>query len=157
VTLQAALAFYAAVLSTVLALAKLLPEKPIVVLEPVGGSDPPDVRLLVFNPSRRPLFIEGCTQRRRAGSHDDFGIVEERPLYQQEQIAREFLDRLRSDRYPRIYVPPEKTAALRVSKITDGADRVVVIWWHRNWWPLSFLKLPTCVRVTAELARMAKS
>jgi hypothetical protein len=54
-------------------------------------------------------------------------------------------------------VPPDKSVALRVSKITDGADRVVIIWWYRNWWPLYFLKLPTCVRVTAELARLAKS
>jgi hypothetical protein len=95
VTLQGSLAIYAAVLSTILALSKQLPKGPIVVFEPVEDSDPPDCRLRIFNPSRRALFIDGCSQIRRAGPHENFGVVEERPLHKQEQIARAFRERLR--------------------------------------------------------------
>jgi hypothetical protein len=155
--MQESLAIYAAVLSTILALSKLLPEGPVVFFEPVEGSDPPDARIRIFNPSQRALFIDGCRQIRRAGPHEHFGVVEDRPLHQQEQIARAFMERLRPDgpRQPKLYVAPGQVVTLRVNNIGDGADRVVIIWWHRNWWPLFFVRFPAFARITADLVRLA--
>ena len=45
-----------------------------------------------------------------------------------------------------VYVLPDEVATLRVSGITNGADRVIILWWHRNWWPLSSF---ICLRLRA--------
>ena len=81
-------------------------------------------------------------------------MLEEVPGSQREAIAREIITRSHGGRqfFPTIHVPPEGTATLRVSRIAENSGRVIVLFWHRNWWPLSFVKLWSFVRVTYDLA-----
>jgi hypothetical protein len=142
-------ALYGAVLSTVLAASKLLSDRPIVVIKPAEvSSTPPYVLLGIQNPSRRPLFIDGHRQIRLSGPRHDYGVIAVVPLNSQEDIGREFA---RAGRRPFLYVPPEGTATLRIGGIVDNSSRVIVIWWHHNWWPL--FRLPAFARVTSDLAK----
>jgi hypothetical protein len=58
---------------------------------------------------------------------------------------------MRGDRseHPRLYVPPEGSAFLSVSRITDGSARLIILSWHRNW--LLPFRLPAFVWVTSGL------
>ena len=148
-------ALWGAVLSTALALLKLVPEHSIVVIAPARASAvPPYVLVHLVNPSRQPLFIVGYRQIRLSGPHQDYGVIRNSPLSAHEDIARAFAARSRGARqfFPMIHVPPEGTATLRVSRIAENSGRVIVLFWHRNWWPLSFVKLWSCIRVTYDLA-----
>jgi hypothetical protein len=149
-TWQAAVAIYGAGLSTFLALSRL--DVPIVTLEPVRGSSDA-VEIQIFNPSGRALFVEVGRQIRRAGPDGDYKISHRRTL-DEEQAAREF-DLPQQDRqyHPKVYVPPSATARLLVSGITNDADRMIVLRWHRNWWPLWFIKMPSFARIAADRVR----
>jgi len=146
-------AIYGALLSTALALAKIIPEWPIVTLTasrewPDLGS--PSVTISVFNPARRALFIEGNKQFPRTKA--PFRITEQRELNRDEEIVQAFeeLEKPPSLR-PRLYVPAQGTAFLTVS-IADDDKRLVLLWWHRNW--LVPLCLPAFVRVSSAAASL---
>ena len=55
------LGIWGAGVSTILALAKIIPEWPIVSIAPAVNPEdtPPSVTLIVFNPARRPLSSKG--------------------------------------------------------------------------------------------------
>jgi hypothetical protein len=112
------------------------------------------VRLRVINPSKRAMFIDGCSQISLSSVRDRFSIIADQPLNQREEIAHAFEIRLRGKdkRYVKLYVPPESTGLLRVSRIHDGSARLLIIWWHRNWALLPYVKVPAFVRVTSRLA-----
>jgi hypothetical protein len=149
-TWQAAVAIYGAGLSSFLALSRL--DAPIATLEPVRGSSDA-VEIQIFNPSRRALFVRVGRQIRRAGPNADYKINHRRTL-DEEQAAREF-DLSQQDRqyHPEVYVPPSATVRLLVNGITNDADRVIVLRWHRNWWPLWFIEMPSFTRIAADQIR----
>jgi hypothetical protein len=145
-----AVAIYGAGLSTILALAKIIPEWPVVTLVPVDRPDDyfPAVSLSVFNPAKRSLFIEGNRQFPR--SAPAFHLRERRILNRREEVTRVYEERLEPPRLtPRLFVPAQGEAFLNVSGM-DEAKRLIVLWWHRNW--LIPLRLPVFVLVSASLA-----
>jgi hypothetical protein len=145
-----AVAIYGAVLSTILALAKIIPEWPVVTLVPADrpDDDSPGVSLSVFNPAKRSLFIEGNKQF--PGSAPAFHLRERRILNRREEITRAYVERLEPPRLtPRLFVPARGEAFLSVSGM-DEAKRLIVLWRHRNW--LVPLRLPVFVRVSSSLA-----
>jgi hypothetical protein len=147
-------AVWGAGLSTLLALQKLVPERPILALGPARGSArPPYVLLQLTNPSQQPLFIVGCRQIRLSGPRQDYGVILDAPLSLHEDIARVIDAKARGGpgAFPLIHVPPQGTVTLRISRITEHSGRVIVLLWHRNWWPLSF-KMWSMMRVTSALA-----
>ena len=115
------------------------------------SSTPPYVLLGIQNPSRRPLFIDGHRQIRLSGPRHDYGII---VSILSRSIHRRTLDgslRRAGPGVPSSTLPPEGTATLRIGGIVDNSSRVIVIWWHRNWWPL--FRLPAFARVTSDLAK----
>jgi hypothetical protein len=147
-------AVYGAVLSTVLALVKLIPEWPMVIVGPVeirGADQAATVSVRIIYPAKRPLFIQGSIQlppwKKR------FHIIAERPLDLRETIVRNYEERQGYHRPGRLrlHVPPAETMLLTVSGIGAGQTRWIVFWWHRNWL-LRWLLLPASVRVSPALA-----
>jgi hypothetical protein len=119
------LGIWGAGVSTILALAKIIPEWPIVSIAPAVNPEdtPPSVTLIVFNPARRPLFIEGNRQfiwqdwwLRRASRN--LRIFEQRPLEVQREVARAIDERKYgfTEELPRVFIPAGETAYLRVGE-----------------------------------------
>lgn len=139
-------AVWGAVLSTVLAFLRLLPEPPLLNLEPYDRSSPEWIRLRVINLSKRPLVIEGHRQIRFRGNRAPLGLVLDAALDPQ-QASEEFYARMgRRAQYPRFYVRPESGFPLLVSQVHKNTDRVLILCWHRNW--LIPVKLPAFIRVS---------
>ena len=145
-----AVAIYGVGLSTILALAKIIPEWPVVTLVLAGGPDDhsPGVSLSVFNPAKRSLFIEGNKQFPRPAPA--FHLRERRTLNRREEITRAFDEHLQPPRLtPRLFVPAQGEAFLNVSGM-DETKRLIVLWWHRN--SLIPLRLPVFVWVSSSVA-----
>lgn len=150
------LAIWGAALSTILALVKLIPEWPVLSVWPSStpGADlATTIEVRVFNPAKRPLFIEGSFQLPLRASK--FRIIDNRPLELREHITRAFEDQMGYTRkgQPRLYVAAEDWAILSVSGIEAGTSRTIVFWWHRNWL-LRWVRFPAIVRVSSDLAEM---
>jgi hypothetical protein len=154
-TVQLLLAIWGAGLSTILALAKIIPEWPVVSVAPAQRPDdtPSSVTLVVFNPARRPLFIEGNWQFPR--DLPMLRIFEQRALEGHREAARAIDERKHgfTMRLPRVFVPAQGTAYLTVSEVTEGTDRTIILRWHRNWL-CRWLRFPVPVRVSSDLAAM---
>jgi hypothetical protein len=144
-----AVAIYGACLSTILALAKIIPEWPVVTLVPPDSPDAPGVSLSVVNPAKRSLFIEGNWQFPQAAPA--FHLRERRTLNRREEITRAYEERMGPPQItPRLFVPAQGEAFLSVTGMDEEAERLIVLWWHRNW--LVPLRLPVFVRVSSSLA-----
>jgi hypothetical protein len=140
----------------VLFLGRALPDAPIITLEPAdNASTPAYVRLRVINPSKRAMFIDGCSQIPFSSARNRFSIIVDQPLNQRrEEIAHAFeiKSRGKNKRHLKLYVAADSTGLLRVGGICDGSAWLLIIWWHRNWALLPFVRVPAFVRVTSKLA-----
>jgi len=143
---------WGAVVSTVLALAKLIPAWPVVTVVPQErpGDHPLMVGLSVFNPSKRSLIIDGNRQFPRSAR--PYRFHERRGRNTRADLVLAFRQNLGPPHLePRLFVPAQGEAILDVSGIEEAPEgRLIVLWWHRNW--LIRRRLPAWVRVSAELA-----
>jgi hypothetical protein len=145
------LAFYGAVLSTLLAAAKIIPEWPVITLDrAIPDPDPGVIHVRIPNPTKRALFVEGNTQFRA----NPLRIAVEQPLNRRADIQTAYEEHLKARRViPRLCVPAEAVGLLRVSGIEEVKPaRLIVLWWHRSW--LLRWKLPAWVWVSDPLALM---
>jgi hypothetical protein len=162
---QTVAAVWGAGLSSLLALSKLVPKFPLVFLTAPERDEIETAMLSVRNLSTRTLFIAGNWQF----SCPTLDLIEEYPLDRNDEIARAFAEhdgqhqrrpalRIGNRTWvirgstPHLYVPPERTALVRVSGVKEGSERLIVLWCYRNW--LIPLWLPICVRIPSELTEL---
>lgn len=145
------LAVYGAALSTILALAKIIPEWPHITFARHEPEAEGVLLLRVTNPAKRALFIEGNTQFPQ--SAPPFGLADHQPLNRRADIVAAFEHHMDYPRVtPRLCVPAGGEGFIRVSKIEGDDERLIVFWWHRSW--LLKLKLPMWVRVSERLVSL---
>jgi hypothetical protein len=150
-------AIWGAGLSTFLALSSLLPEWPLVTLEP--GAPPRDfapawVRIRIINPSKKSLVVVRMSQisLRRSSEHLQFFRERDLKINTDEAVVQEIKFAQRAfDKELLAYVPGEKSAVVRIAAIIADGTHVLVFWWHRNW--LLGFNLPLCIRVSARVVR----
>ena len=127
---QTIAAVWGASLSTFLALSRLVPEWPLVTIEP--GSPPRDfdpawVRIRIMNPSKRSLVVVSMGQisLRRSGERIEF--FHERHTTKEDVAAQEIKFAQRSfGRELLVYVPGEKSTVVRIAAITANVSHLLV-------------------------------
>jgi hypothetical protein len=148
-------AVWGAGLSSFLALTRLLPEWPLVTVEP--GSQPLEfnpawVRIRIMNPSKRSLVVVKMDQfsLRRGGGHIEF--FRESDTRNEDAAAQEIKFAQRSSgKELLVRVPGENSVVVRIAAISADSSHLLVFWWHRHW--LLGFNLPLCVTVSACLAK----
>jgi len=149
-------AAWGAGLSTFLALSRLIPEWPLVTLEPGGPPgefEPAWIRIRVMNPAKRFLIITEMSQISLKHSSNQVQFFHERDVRKPEDKVLEAI-KFAQRAFGKdllVYVPGEGNAFIRIAAITAGTNQILLFWWHRNW--LLGFSLPICVRVSSHLAR----
>jgi len=152
-------AWWGAALSTWLALARLFPQWPIMVLDPgasTRGPVPEWIRVRVINPSTRPLIISGRQLIRVAGYTalpDKFPPLEffiplsgsEAGEANEIEYARHVSSKVME------YIAPGDDRTLWLVSIRPAGTWLVILWWHRHW--LLPIRLPSAVRLSCLVAK----
>jgi hypothetical protein len=135
--------FWGAALSTIIALAVLIPSRPRRTLlpGPYQGMDDGGLTIRILNLSRNMLLI-GSARRVRLKGNGSHGVG----IYNRSSP----LHQIGANPSPLVfYVPGEGEVDIFVNSLQPGDSWLLVFWWRRDW--LLPLRLPLFIKVSREL------